>query len=112
MKELGVLQDIETSKLLYDLHIEPPILKQEEERQNKVLDCNYSKVDINKMVNELDFWNKLKPKLKTTLLKSKILFSGGLDKVDMEPIDIELEKGATFYYAKKYYIVPKMLTEP
>ena len=32
MKELGMLQDLEAYQLLNDLHIEPPILKQEEER--------------------------------------------------------------------------------
>ena len=42
---------------------------------------------------------------------SQKLFSGGLCKVDIEPIDIELEKGATPYYGG-YYSVPHMLQKP
>ena len=45
-------------------------------------------------------------------MKFQKLFSGGLGKVELkEPIDIELEKGATPYYGG-YYSVPYMLQKP
>ena len=46
MKTLGMLQCNKISQMIYDIHTESPVLQQEKERQSKILDCNYSKVDI------------------------------------------------------------------
>ena len=94
MKSLGMLTDIETSQCIYDMHVQAPILQQEEERQKKLLDANYSKVDIDQMVKDLDISKSLKEKLKYMLNNHKTLFSGGLGKVDMKPINIKLKKGS------------------
>ena len=81
------------------MHSESPVLQQEQERQSKILDCNYSKVDIQKLVSDLDQPRDIKRKLIKSLSKFQKLFSGGLGKVKLDkPIDIELEKGATPHY--------------
>ena len=54
MKTLGATQNIETCNLIYDLHVDSPILQTEEKRQGKLLDANYTKVDIDDMVKDLD----------------------------------------------------------
>ena len=58
------------------------------------------------MVNNLDIKRDTKRKLTKTLKKFSTLFGGGLGKVDMKPIDIELKEGTT-PYASTYYNVPK-----
>ena len=111
MKSLGMLTDIETSQCIYDMHVQAPILQQEEERQKKLLDANYSKVDIDQMVKDLDISKSLKEKLKYMLNNHKTLFSGGLGKVDMKPINIKLKKGCK-PHASRHYSVPKMFEKP
>ena len=51
------------------MHTESPVLQQEEERQSKILDCNYSKVDIQKLVSDLDLSRDSKRKLIKSLSK-------------------------------------------
>ena len=63
MKKLGMLQCNKISQMIYDMHTESPVLQQEEERQSKILDCNYSKVDIQKLVSDLDLSRDSKRKL-------------------------------------------------
>ena len=51
MKILDAL-DIEGAQALYEMHTEfdSPLLHTEEERQSKILEADYSKVDIDAMV--------------------------------------------------------------
>ena len=81
MKDLDAL-DIEGAQALYEMHTEfdSPMLQTEEERQSKILEADYSKVDIEAMIKGLDIPKDLKRKLKPMLLKHDILFSGGLGK--------------------------------
>ena len=67
MKTLGIMSDIKMCNMIYDLHTTSPILQQEKSRQTRILDANYSKVDIDDMVNRLDIANTSKTKLKQTL---------------------------------------------
>jgi hypothetical protein len=78
MKNLGELQDKHACEMIYNLHTDSPILKEHEERQAAILDDNYSKVDIDIMVDELDIKESSKLKLKRTLKKFLTLFGGGL----------------------------------
>jgi hypothetical protein len=64
MKNLGELQDRKACEMIYNLHTDSQILKEHEERQAAILDANYSKVDINIMVDELDIEESSKTKLK------------------------------------------------
>ena len=63
MKTLGMLQCNKISQRIYDMHTESPVLQQQEERESKILDCNYSKVDIQKLVSDLDLSRDSKRKL-------------------------------------------------
>ena len=66
MKTLGTLSDKETCSMIYDLNTTSPILQSEEERQKRIPDADYSKVDIDDMVNGLDIAKASKIKLKQT----------------------------------------------
>ena len=54
MEEMGVVSDTDVYSMIYNLNTTSPILQQEEEQQGKILDDNYSKVDIDVMVNVLE----------------------------------------------------------
>ncbi len=90
MKELGMLSDPDSCSMVYDMHMQSPILQQEEERQGKILDCDYSKVDIDNMVAKLDINRDTKRKLAKTLKKFKTLFGSGLGNVNIEPVDLKI----------------------
>ena len=106
MKELGSMSDQESCDILYDLHTTSPMLQTEEERLGKILDMNYSKVDINNMVDALDIVKATKQRLKQTLKKYSTLFWGGLGTLDMRLVEIELKPDAKLY-ASKFYNVAK-----
>ena len=106
MKTLGILSDNTTCSMIYNLHTTSPILQQEEARQSRILDADYSKVDIDDMVNDLDIAKASKAKLKQTLNKFPTLFGGGLGLLDIRPVDIELQPGSK-PYAGRYYNIPK-----
>ena len=55
----------------------------EEDRQRKILDADYSKVDIDQMVNGLDIAKASKTKSKQSLNKFSTLFGGGLGLLDI-----------------------------
>ena len=85
-----------------------PLLKEAEERQGKMMDCNYSKVDIDAMVADLEIDNSNKEQLKKTLRKFENgLFGGWLGKLkNCKPVHIKLKPGATPYKGK-HYNLPK-----
>ena len=51
MTTLGTLTVEEVCKALYFAQPQSPILQDLEERQQKILDADYSKVDLDKMVD-------------------------------------------------------------
>ena len=89
--------DKETCSMIYDLHTTSPILQQQQDRQRKILDVNYSKVDIDDMINGLKITKASKTKLKQTLNKFPTLFRGGLGLLNIRPVDIELQPGSKPY---------------
>jgi len=106
MKVYGSFQDRAEVDACYIAATEDPILKQAEERQKSILDCDYSKVDIKEMVRQLKISPASKKKLYPTLKKFPTLFGGSLGKVDCEPIHIDLKPG-TKPSKQRYYNVPK-----
>ena len=90
MKSLGTITDEEVCEALYFAHTQAPLLQDLEERQQRILDADYSKVDIDKMVDSLSISDQSKIQLKATLKKFPILFWGGLGLLDMKPVTIEL----------------------
>ena len=53
IEELGSMSDKESCAIVYDLHTTTPMLQTEEDRLGKILDTDYSKVDIDNMVDGL-----------------------------------------------------------
>ena len=84
------MSDQKLCDILYDLHTTSPMLQTEEEGLGKILDADYSKVDIDDVIDDLDIAIATKQKLKQTLKKYPTLFGGGLAALDMQPMDIEL----------------------
>jgi hypothetical protein len=106
MKNLGELQDRKACEMIYNLHTDSPILKEHEERQAAILDANYSKVDIDIMVDELNIEELSKAKVKLTLKKFPTLCGGGLGRLNIPPVSIELKKDAKPFQGR-YYNIPK-----
>ena len=108
LKTNGMLQSKDLCSMLYSMHTDSPLIKEAEERQNKMLDANYSKVDINKMVNNLEITNVSKSKLLRVLRRFENgLFGGGLGKLtNVKPARIKLKPGAEPFKGR-YYNLPK-----
>lgn len=58
LKPLNTLDDKEVCEMLYSIHADAPMLKEMEERNNRILDADYSKVNIPEMVADLDHTHK------------------------------------------------------
>ena len=97
--------------MLYSIRLDSPILKETEERVEKILDSDYSKVDIDEMVNESNIDWDSKRELKKTLKKFPTLFGGGLGELTCEKAMIKLKKGAK-PYAESFYHLPKTYKGP
>ena len=69
LKAAGSLAESEIRDALYFAHTQSPLLQEREERQQQILDANYSKVDIDSVVDELEISPGSKRKLKQTLKK-------------------------------------------
>ena len=110
MKQLNTIYNRKVCEMLYSIHTDSPIIKEQEDQMNKMLDCDYSKVDIKKIVNELNLTLASKIKLKTTLKKFPELFGGGLGKLKNGVASINLMEGAT-QVARTYYNLPKAYEE-
>ena len=91
MEILGLMNDYRSCDILYNLHTTSAMLQTEENRLEKILDGDYSKVDIDNMVDNLDIVKATKQKLKYTLKKYPTLFGRGLGTLDMDLVDIKLQ---------------------
>ena len=69
LKTIGAVHDRDMCSMLYSMHTDSPLLCEAEERQNLMLDYNYSKVDVDAMVAELNIDNSSKDQLRSTLRK-------------------------------------------
>ena len=112
MKELGALQDNSICEAIYFAHTQPPLLQDLEERQQRILDADYSKVDIDVFENALSIFWKSKQQLKATLKKFPILFGGRLGLLKIKPVTTELQKHAKFYSGRYYNNIPKSMEDP
>lgn len=76
------------------MHTNFPILNQMIEDQRHILDANYTKVNIDDIMDSLDIQWSGKRSLKATLKKYPKLFGGCLDKLKMEPVSITMKEGS------------------
>mgnify|MGYP002063084857 CR=1 FL=1 len=109
LKQHGDLQSKEMVQHIYHISQQPTIITEVEERQSRILDADYSTVDIDEHIDELKHLNLEEKKLLKEMLKRHTeLFSGGLGTLNIKPVKLELKPGATPYHARSFP-VPKSL---
>ena len=82
-------------------------------RATEILDANYEKSDLNKIVDNISTINlSEKRKLFKLLSKYKSLFDGTLGDFNCDPADLELKPGHNKpYHAKRAFAVPQIHRE-
>ena len=70
------------------------------------MDAEFTKVDIDDMVDDLDIEQSSKRALKKTLKKFPDHFGDGLRLLDMKPVSIKFKEGCKPYQGY-YYNIPK-----
>jgi hypothetical protein len=97
--------EVNVMEALYHMSVEPPLLQRAKERQKEILDADYSQVDI---TNYVDGLNQLNPSekasLKQVLSAHPTLFGGGLGKLKIKPVHLELKEEAKPHHSKHYPI--------
>ena len=108
LKEMGSVHDREFCDMLHSMYTDSPLLQEAEERQYKMMDCNYSNIDIAAMVADLNIEDSNKEQVKKTLQKFEHgLFGGELGTLkNCKPAPIKLKPGASPYKGR-YYNLPK-----
>ena len=82
-----------------------------EERQGSIHNANYTKVNIDDMVDSLDIQQSSKRALKSTLKKYLKLFGGNLGNFDIEPVSITLKEYSKLYQ-RRYFNIPQVYDKP
>jgi hypothetical protein len=89
--------------MLYIMSGEPSITKEEEERHERILDADYTKVEVDIYVQELKHLSKdEKHKLAQNLKQFTSLFGGGMGVLNIKPINLDLIDGGKPYHAKPF----------
>lgn len=79
LKQLGQIQRSNYVQAAYSYHTEPTLLQDAEDRQTRILDADYSAVEIEQYVHGLsDLTPEQKQKLTTVLFNHPTLFGGSL----------------------------------
>ena len=79
MKERGLVADVEAKEIIFHTAVQSPVITKAEHRQKVILDADYSKVDIDETVDQLEnIEDEVKTKLKAILKKTPNAFKGGL----------------------------------
>jgi hypothetical protein len=87
LKTRNKLSDDEILHMLYNAANEPDILQEAEKRQNRILDADYRKVEVDPFVQELEHLTNDKTQiLGKTLKKFPTLFGGGLGMLNIKPV--------------------------
>jgi hypothetical protein len=103
LKTRATLNNDEILHMLYNAANEPDILQEAEKIQNRILDADYRKVEVDPFVQELKHLTMdEKQKLSKTLKKFPTLFGGGLGMLNIKPIRLELIDGAKPYHARPF----------
>jgi hypothetical protein len=92
LKTRATLNNDEILHMLYHAANEPDILKEAEKRQNRILDADYRKVEVDPFVQELKhFIMDEKQLLSKTLKIFPTLFGGGLGMLNIKPTVITMD---------------------
>jgi hypothetical protein len=95
LKTRATLNNDEILHVLYHASNTPAIMQEAEKRQNRILDADYRKVEVDPFVEELKHLTMdEKQILSKTLKKFPTLFGGGLRMLYIKPVRLELIDGA------------------
>jgi hypothetical protein len=105
LKEKGYINSAYDRQMLYEFAIENSDLNDLLKRQTKILDSDYSAVDITEHIGEYKHLNSTQKFKLIELLKSHpSVFQGGLGTLKIKPIHLELIPGAIPYHARAFPI--------
>ena len=105
LKQRGQLKESYYLNMCYHQALEPEVLKDAESRQKRILDADYSHVDMQTYVEELTHLSgDEKHKLKKVLQSHPTLFGGGLGTLKIKPVSLEIQDGAKPYHGRAYPI--------
>lgn len=105
MKDRGLISNPEAAEIIFHSAVQSPLITKAEERHARILDADYSAVNIDEYVDALNNLTlAIKAKLKETLKRTPNAFKGGLGTLKIKPINIKLKPGAVPYHAKAFPI--------
>ena len=112
LRPRGTLQIPENMEAIHHhLEMDPDGLYYFETHFTKILDADYSAVDMNEYVDTLDHISQeQREQLKNVLAKYPTLTKGGLGKLNIPPVHLELRADAKPYHARAFPI-PKYYYE-
>ena len=100
----GTLQEPSVMNSIYHMAVNETVAEAEE-RQGRILDANYDKIDIEEHIHTLSHLNREEQDQLCELLEQyPVLFGGGLGKLDIKPIELELKPGSKPYHARAFPI--------
>jgi hypothetical protein len=103
LKTRVTLNNDEILHMLYHAANEPDILQEAENKQSRILDADYRKVEVDPYVQELAHLTKEeKQVLGETLKKFPTFFGGGLGMLNTKHVELELIDGARPYHARPF----------
>ena len=91
--------------------MEPNVLREADDRQTRILAANYDQTNLSEFVTSLDHLNDVeRQNLLRVFERYPTLFQGGLGKLDIPPIHLEIQLGKIPHHARPYP-VPKAYKE-
>jgi hypothetical protein len=109
LKTRNTLNNDEILHMLYYAANEPDILQEAEKRQNRILDAEYRKFEVDPFVEELKHITiDEKQILGQTLKKFPTLFGGGLGMLNIKHVRLELIDGAKPYHARPFPVTQSL----
>jgi Reverse transcriptase (RNA-dependent DNA polymerase) len=91
MKGKHIISDLQNATTIYYQSIEPMVLKEAEARQKRILDADYSALDLDTHAHmETHLSKEQHAKLICSLQKYPKLFRGGLGVLNVPPVHLEL----------------------
>ena len=86
---------------------DPAIIKQAEKRRQVIYDADYSQPDLAEYCTQQKDLNAKEQNMLYNMLKEyPVLFSGGLGKLNIKPVSIELTENAKPYHIRQPFNIP------
>ena len=104
LKRQGDIESRTNMAYYYHLSVNPAVMEAEQ-RQFCILDANYERVDLKEYIYSLTHLTESNRALLLDLLEQyPVLFGGGLGKLTIPPVHLELKPGSKPYHARPFPI--------